>query len=178
LCRNTPPDEWSICATIGRQSARHAAASAAVPEEQLRSQLNAVLNEMHAAVEAARAAAQRLPLADAADRGPHGLTLSTADRCAALAAPLRARQRPRAAAVSERSAQLHVAAVSERSAQLHVGAHFFEVRRAESDRRVVNVKVHAGHLHLLGHVVAGKVEHEARVHAREPMLPRLDAVFV
>ena len=149
-----------------------------MPEEQLRSQLNAVLNEMHAAVEAARAAAQRLPLADAADRGPHGLTLSTADRCAALAAPLRARQRPRAAAVSERSAQLHVAAVSERSAQLHVGAHFFEVRRAESYRRVVNVKVHAGHLHLLGRVVAGKVEHEARVHAREPMLPRLDAVFV
>ena len=90
MCRNTPPDEWPICATIGRQSARHAAASAAVPEEQLRSQLNAVLNEMHAAVEAARAAAQRLPLADAADRGPHGLTLSPADRCAALAAPLRA----------------------------------------------------------------------------------------
>jgi hypothetical protein len=62
-------------------------------QEQLRSQLDeldAVLDEMHAAVEAARAAAQRLPLADAADRGPHGLSLSPADRCAALAAPLRA----------------------------------------------------------------------------------------
>ena len=37
-----------------------------------------------------------------------GLTQSPADRCAALAAPLRARQRPWAAVVSERSAQLHV----------------------------------------------------------------------
>ena len=81
-------DAAALAAAIGRR--RHAAASAAVPEEQLRSQLNAVLNEMHAAVEAARAAAQRLPLADAADRGPHGLSLSPADRCAALAAPLRA----------------------------------------------------------------------------------------
>jgi hypothetical protein len=84
-------DAAALAAAIGRR--RHAAASAAVPEEQLRSQLDeldAVLDEMHAAVEAARAAAQRLPLADAADRGPHGLSLSPADRCAALAAPLRA----------------------------------------------------------------------------------------
>ena len=49
-----------------------------------------VLGRMHAAVFEARVAMGTLPLEEAADRGPHGLRLSPADRCAAMAAPLRA----------------------------------------------------------------------------------------
>lgn len=53
-------------------------------------ELESVLDDMHALAGEAREAAAALPLADAADRGAHGLRLSPADRASLLAAPLRA----------------------------------------------------------------------------------------
>ena len=69
-----------------------AGASTPPPAERLREHLDefdALLDDMHAAVRSARAAvSQQLAPEAAAER--HGLSLSPADRCAVLSAPLRA----------------------------------------------------------------------------------------
>lgn len=79
-------------AAVSAAAARRQNVIASAPDDRLRAhldELDAILDEMHASVRDARTSAGQLAPEAAANRGPHGLALSPADWCAALAAPLR-----------------------------------------------------------------------------------------